>query len=63
METLIRKDRYIIQSIEDLKMYCPDENEKLEEILFFHVTENDPKILKTEIFDVRIFLIKKLAFP
>ena len=57
-------DRYIKDSIKDLKKDYPDEIEKLEETLHIYIEENDLKLIKTEFSDNRwIYLTKKLAYP
>ena len=59
IETLINEDNTTVY----LKKNFPVEIEKLEEALRNYLSENDPKISKTEFPDKRKFLSKKLACP
>ena len=61
-EKLIGKVGYN-KNIENLKKDCPAEIEKLEEFLFNHMRETDPKNLKTEFPDIWKKLTKNLAYP
>ena len=51
------------RTIRNLKKYCPEEIENLEEALLNYKGENDLKILKTGFPDMWKYLTKKMAYP
>ena len=59
---MLVKEKHWLVRIELLKVF-PGENEKLEETLTNYISENDLKLLKTEIPDKGNFSSKKQAYP
>ena len=51
------------RSIQDLKKDYPKEIEKIEEVFFKYIGENDPKLLKSDFPDKWKYLTKKVASP
>ena len=61
IKILKKEDRYIKDSIKDLKKDCPERIRKLEKALFNYMKENRLKKLKTDFPDKCEYLTKKLA--
>ena len=69
---IVGKDEFLIfvnevgekdRTIEDLRKDCPDEIEKLKQLVKNNMSENDLKIFKTELPDKCKFFSKKLTYP
>ena len=63
IKVLIKEDKYKNDSITDLKEENSNEIKELEDALSKYMGENEPKLLKTEFPEKRIYLTKKLAYP
>ena len=63
IESQISRDGYNNKTFEDVGKDFPDEIEKFGETSNNYMSENDPKILKTEFLDQWNILTQKLAYP